>query len=262
METAYPAYLAEIEAGRRRAAENVVVLRTADSTNLMARRVATAFAAARAPAPRAWFLAYAQTSGRGRLGRDWSSPAGKGVYATLLLPEVAAGSLSGLPLAAGLAMCATLEPFLGRRCQLKWPNDVLVDGRKIGGVLIEAWQRGDAAPAALLGLGVNHSHSAPELPGGGATSLQLAGAELPSLAALTWRLVAAVEEELESDERDASRVARYGARSVHAPGERLRCRVGEDLVEGNFAGFDSRGFLRLRTAAGERLLSGGEVIGG
>ena len=159
-------------------------------------------------------------------------------------------------------MCATLEPLLERECQLKWPNDVLVEGRKIGGVLIEAWQRGDSTPAALVGLGVNHSHSAAELPGGGATSLELAGAELSSLAALTWRLVAAVEAELESDEREASRVARYGARSVHAPGERLRCRVGEDLVEGDFAGFDSRGFLRLRTAAGERLLSGGEVIGG
>ena len=106
METAYPAYLAELEAGRPRAAENVVVLRTADSTNLVARRVAAEFAADGAPAPRAWFLAFAQTSGRGRLGRAWSSPAGKGVYATLLLPQVAGGRAVRTAARGGARPCA------------------------------------------------------------------------------------------------------------------------------------------------------------
>ncbi len=259
----YRAYLDELGAERPAAIENAVVLRSTDSTSSVARRIAAEAAGDGAAPARAWILAFEQTRGRGRHGRSWTSPAGQGVYATLLLPEVAAERLPGLPMAVALGVGAALDPLLAGECELKWPNDVLVGGRKIAGLLIESLGRGGQAPAVLIGIGVNHGAEAGELAGGRATSLRREAAratDLPSVAALTWRLAAAVEGEVERAADRASLVARYAARSAHAPGERLRCQVGEDLVEGDFAGFDGRGFLRLRTASGERLISGGEVI--
>jgi BirA family biotin operon repressor/biotin-[acetyl-CoA-carboxylase] ligase len=262
MEDAYRAYLEELTAARPPAIENLIVLRTTDSTNLVARRLAAEAAADGADPVRSWIVAFEQTRGRGRQGRSWMSPAGQGVYATLLLPEVAGELLPALPLAVGLGICAALDPLVGGECKLKWPNDVFVGGRKIAGLLIECLRRGEGAAAVLIGIGVNHGQAADQLPSDRATSLRLAAAAAPSLAACTWRLAVAVEEELERAGGRPALVARYAARSAHAPGDRLRCQIGHDLVEGDFAGFDGRGFLRLRTAAGERLVSGGEVIDG
>ena len=80
-----------------------------------------------------------QRAGRGRLGREWVSPAGKCLSATVLvhtrrMPEDA---LAWMPLAAGLALAEALDPLVADRAGLKWPNDVLVDGRKVAGVLCE-----------------------------------------------------------------------------------------------------------------------------
>ena len=262
VEDGYRDYLEELSAARPPAIENLIVLRSTDSTNQVARRIADEAAADGAAAVRSWIVAYEQTRGRGRQGRSWMSPAGQGVYATLLVPQVEEELLPALPLAVGLGICAALDPLVGAGCKLKWPNDVLVGGLKIAGLLIESLRRGEGAPAVLIGIGVNHGQATDQLPSGRATSLRLAAAAAPSLAACTWRVAVAVEQELERPGGQSDLVARYAARSAHAPGDRLRCQIGHDLVEGDFAGFDGRGFLRLRTAAGERLVSGGEVIDG
>jgi BirA family biotin operon repressor/biotin-[acetyl-CoA-carboxylase] ligase len=114
-----------------------------------------------------------QVAGRGRLDRTWESPEASGIAVSVLLRpiEVPAGRWVWLPLLVGLAVAATVEEC-GIQAGLKWPNDVEVDGRKIAGILLERLDTSDG-PAAVVGVGVNVSMRADELPVDTATSLLL-----------------------------------------------------------------------------------------
>jgi BirA family biotin operon repressor/biotin-[acetyl-CoA-carboxylase] ligase len=131
-----------------------------DSTN--------AYAARRLPEmPHGTFVtAAAQTAGRGRLGRRWHSPSGGNVYMSCVVkafPPVPAAALPGvLTLTMALAACDAIERA-GVAPTLKWPNDVLVDGRKVAGILAQATYEGPQATAAIVGVGINVNMTAAEL---------------------------------------------------------------------------------------------------
>lgn len=109
----------------------------------------------------AMVLARAQTAGRGRAGRGFVSPAG-GLYVSVVVrPKAPAHAWSPLPLVAGAAMASALRER-GFPAELKWPNDVLLSGRKVGGVLVET--RLDADPFAIVGIGVNLTAPPSDLP--------------------------------------------------------------------------------------------------
>jgi BirA family biotin operon repressor/biotin-[acetyl-CoA-carboxylase] ligase len=137
-----------------------------------------AYAAGRA-APGAVLVAEEQTHGRGRLGRSWSAPPRSGLFFSVLLDPLGAGvpeeRLTWLPLLTGVAVATALSRAAGVDTALKWPNDLLVfvggEERKLGGILAER-----AGDAVVLGIGVNVSLRADELPVPQAGSLQLAGA--------------------------------------------------------------------------------------
>ena len=117
-------------------------------------------------------LAEQQTGGRGRLDRSWSSPPGAGLtFSVLLRPSRPAPSWGWLPLLAGVAVTAALREHAGVQAGLKWPNDVLVGGRKCAGILAEV-----AGEAVVLGVGLNVTTTDAELPDERATSLALAAA--------------------------------------------------------------------------------------
>jgi BirA family biotin operon repressor/biotin-[acetyl-CoA-carboxylase] ligase len=129
-------------------------------------------------------IAEEQTAGRGRLGRSWTAPARSGLFFSVLLepePEVPAAHWGWLPLLAGVATVTALSRAAGVDTALKWPNDLLVhvDGeeRKFGGILAETTETYDRANAVVLGIGLNVSLRAEELPVPGAGSLLLAGAK-------------------------------------------------------------------------------------
>jgi BirA family biotin operon repressor/biotin-[acetyl-CoA-carboxylase] ligase len=279
----FAAFLRDILALRpppaERGPENLAVLERVESTNLLAKAVAADYHRECQDMPEALFLAYEQTGGRGRLGRSWSSPAGRGVYATLARPIDAAyrsHALGTLPLLVGVGLCRGLDRHLAAPCRLKWPNDLLAEGRKIGGILIESMVRPGACVMVMMGFGINYGQSAAELPVEGATSLALAGRAEGAgvgLPLLTWELVAAVERELAHLGDEAYAVAAYRERSVHRPGDRIVARTGEATVEGRFAGFDEHGYLLLargngdggeevRIASGEVIESAGTADGG
>ncbi len=241
-------YVAELERGHRRVwaaaagrreADNLVVVSKTASTNLLARGVAVDFESEGLNLAPLLVLALEQSAGRGRQGRSWSSPRGKGVYATLARLYPAPELLPALPLLAGVGLCRAMAPHLARGCRLKWPNDLLVpddgaaggrSGRKIGGILIEALVHPGDGCVALIGFGVNHGHRRDELPEG-ATSLLLetgghvgGGVVGVGLADLTWDLVAGVERELEHAGDLPYAVAAWREHSIHLPGDRLRVR--------------------------------------
>src|SRR5689334_3642281 len=115
-------------------------------------------------------VAEAQTSGRGRMGRRWISPPRRSLtFSVLLRPAVPAGLLGWAPLLAGVAVASALQRTAGVDARLKWPNDVLVDGAKIAGILAERWGN-----AVVIGTGINVLQQRGELPVPTATSLLVA----------------------------------------------------------------------------------------
>jgi len=150
---------------------DVVVTASTSSTN------ADLAAAAREGAPEGTVhTTDHQVAGRGRLDRTWDSPEGSGIAVSVLLRpvDVEPARWVWLPLLVGLAVAATVEES-GIVAGLKWPNDVEVDGRKIAGILLERVETPDG-PAAVVGVGLNVTLRAEELPVETATSLQLEGA--------------------------------------------------------------------------------------
>ena len=249
----FSGYIGEIERLRpERAPENLVVLPVVDSTNRIARAIVQEYETEEQPLPPLLILALEQSGGRGRQGRTWTSPAGKGVYATRVLSVEDAGALQTLPLLVGVGLCRALAPL---PCRLKWPNDLLVEGKKIGGILIEAMVHAEGESRALIGFGVNVSQD-PEMPESSTSVQRLGGTG--SLEDVTWKLVEGLERELEHLGDLAYAAAAYRELSVHRPGDRIVCRVGEGAVEGVFVEIDDQG--RLVLDDGTRL-SSGEVIG-
>ncbi len=236
-----------------------MVLQRVDSTNALARRVMAHRSALGLPNRAAIFLAWEQTRGRGRLGRPWSSPGG-GVYVSRLVPVRSAAELSLLPIRAPTALCRALREFVDAPCRLKWPNDLLVGGRKIGGVLVEALSEGSRPRAAVVGFGINHGPVEADDGAAGVTWMQRESASPPSPAKLALALIAALEEELAGPSEPAGAVAAYRDLCVHRRGEWIRCRSGEQTVEGRFRDIDEAGFLLLDSDGGVRRVAAGELV--
>lgn len=250
----FAAFCADL-AGRN-VGENVLALASVDSTNRLARALVERLGP---ECPPTTIVAWRQLAGRGRLGRSWASPAGRGVYASLtrVLPRE---GLLALPLLAGAGVATAVARATGLDCRLKWPNDVVVGGRKLGGVLIEAVVRGGASMAGtVIGLGVNVGHRKEDLPHGGATSLWLESGARPGLAALLAEIVAAVDGELRRCTDEGYAVERFSRLMIHRLGDRLTCRLPGEEVTGELLGFDRRGLVRLRVAGQERRLAAAEL---
>lgn len=101
-------------------------------------------------------IATSQSQGRGRSGRRWDSPASAGLYCSLLLrPHVPISEFASFSIAAGLAICDALDPDGRVGLQLKWPNDVVVGGKKLAGILTVSNLVGELVDSAVLGFGIN-----------------------------------------------------------------------------------------------------------
>jgi BirA family transcriptional regulator, biotin operon repressor / biotin---[acetyl-CoA-carboxylase] ligase len=118
-----------------------------------------------------------QGAGRGRLDRTWTSPPRAGITVSFLVrPDVPAGRRSWLPLLTGVALAESVGAVTGVRASLKWPNDLLaLDGRKLAGILAESVSSADG-PAVVVGVGLNVSTRADELPSTGTSLAQVTGA--------------------------------------------------------------------------------------
>lgn len=263
----YDRFFQELLERRRREGgpENVVILSAVGSTNALARAIATHYQNEDEKLRPLVLLAFEQTGGRGRQGRRWSSPAGKGAYVTRVIEAADPALLQTLPLLVGVGLCRALSAHLPVPCRLKWPNDLLVEvageRKKIGGVLIEALVRPGESAVGIIGFGVNLFHEAADLPETG-TSLHLLGGDGASLAGLTWDLVEGVEAELAHLGDPSYAVESYRPLSVHQPGERIVCRLGDTVIEGAFAGFDEAGRLLLDSEGRRIPVAAGEVIEG
>lgn len=252
---AYAKGLQKLLRGRGRA---LVVQRQIDSTHLLARRITEEHAREETSPPALDMLAWTQSSGVGRGGHLWSSPEGAGIYATQICPHLAAEGRQFLPLRVAVVLCDVLNQHLSGRCQLKWPNDLMVDGHKLGGVLIDVLGRG-ADTTGLVSFGVNVFGGPEIFAEERATSVEREGGSIDSLQDLAEELLRAVEGAVTLPVDGAEIVEEYRSRSLHQPGDRLRCRVGAEDVYGEFRGFDKHGFLLLSVEGEVRRVAAGEV---
>jgi BirA family biotin operon repressor/biotin-[acetyl-CoA-carboxylase] ligase len=204
-----------------------------------------------------WIVADRQSQGRGRSGRSWHSPPGN-LYASLLLhlgcPPATAQQLS---LVAGVATIEALSALAGdvlatKRLRLKWPNDILLDGAKLGGILIESTTI-TMRQIAVVGIGVNLASAPAEL-GHSATYLGTLG-RLPAPDDVVRALVPAVQHWLAIWQEGAEFGAIRSAWLERAgpPGEAIAVNTGTGPTAGTFLGLDETGALLLRNRGGCKL---------
>ena len=173
-------------------------------------------------------VAESQTAGRGRLERTWVSPPRAGLtFSVLLRPDVAADRWGWLPLWAGTAVALAVREQTGVDALLKWPNDVLVGGRKLGGLLAEVPVPG----AVVLGIGLNVTTGVDELPPE-ATSLRLSGATTTDREIVLREVLRRLSDQLSARDPDAYRrlCATVGSRvRVELPGGQVREGLAEEV---------------------------------
>ncbi|MSO61296.1 MAG: biotin--[acetyl-CoA-carboxylase] ligase [Acidobacteria bacterium] len=198
-----------------------------------------------------------QTAGRGRRGRGWESPRAAGLYFSLVArpPLRANASLPLLTLAAGVAVRDGIQAALGVAPQLKWPNDVLIDRRKLAGILAEGLAVGTVSQAVVIGVGLNLQPSSyPPDVAARATSLEGELGRAVERGPLLAEILAALWDRLATLERSPSDILQaWRAASPSATGTR----VDWDGRHGITAGIDDSGALLVRTASGtERVIAG------
>ena len=212
-------------------------------------------------------VAEEQTAGRGRLGRTWHSPPGDNLYCSIVLrPPRAPAEVPQIALVAGLAVADAVQETAGRRPAIKWPNDVLLDGKKVCGILTEMESEMDRVHHVIAGIGVNlNTRRFPRELREKASSLLLLTGRPVERAPFTARLLAALE----------ARYGRYlsvGFASVRTEWESYSCLTGTEVrvqgpggeVAGRVLGIDDDGALRLRGADGRvnRIVAGEVTLRG
>jgi len=193
-----------------------------------------------------------QTAGRGRLGRRWESPPDRGLYVSLLLrPDLPMTEAGKLTILSSVATVDAVEAISGQRPRIKWPNDLMLGGRKLAGLLIETERKGGRLGFAVIGIGVNVRQEAadfsPEVRGS-ATSLYLETGHRHRRADLLVALLHAFGKRL-SRPFDETRDAWTG--SSLTLGQRVTLTTVRGRKHGQALGLDESGALLLRGDSGE-----------
>jgi BirA family transcriptional regulator, biotin operon repressor / biotin---[acetyl-CoA-carboxylase] ligase len=222
------------------------------STNDVARRLAS-----RGAPHGTIVISELQSRGRGRSGRSWSSPAGAGLWISVVLRAEGGEGPGALPLLIGLLAAACLDDAVhDGRVRIKWPNDLQVGDRKIGGILCESTWSGSAPVSIIVGIGLNVHQTEADFPADlrdRATSVRIAGGRDPDRLALATCLVRSILE------RTGDPLTLTGAELsdlekrnflLDAPVQVTEPESGGALIAGTALGIDTTGALLVRDAAG------------
>lgn len=210
------------------------------------------------------FVAEEQTSGRGRLGRVWYSEKSSGIYCSVLLrPTLPPAAAPALTLMAGLAAQRAVQHSTGLVADIRWPNDLLLNGRKVAGILTEMHAEVDRVHAVVIGFGinVNHAHMPDELKAI-ASSVRLEGGRAYSRSQILVSLLKELERLYHQMLREGSEaiVNQWALASSYASGKRVRVLRNGQEFRGVTRGLRSDGSLLVRFDDGrEEALVSGEV---
>jgi BirA family biotin operon repressor/biotin-[acetyl-CoA-carboxylase] ligase len=208
-------------------------------------------------------ISEAQTRGRGRIGRDWVSPAGEGVYLSIILrPNLRPAQVLQIPLIAGVAVSKAIKRVTPLQPRVKWPNDITLGGKKVGGILTETSSEIDRVNYIILGIGVNVNTQRSLLPEsirGTATSLAEECGGYISRVRFLQCLLAEFETLYNEFLVSGFDTIREKWKALdNTIGSRVKVSSGAEEIEGEALDIDREGFLLVRTKDGDvkRIISG------
>lgn len=252
--------LAELKSIRKTAwiGEEICYYPVLDSTNTRAKQLAE-----EGYPSGTLVIAEHQEAGRGRRGRSWDSPHGSGIFMTLMIkPDIKPNNASMLTLVAALAVAAAIRKCTGRPAGIKWPNDIVMNGKKVCGILTEMSAQVDYVNHVVVGVGINvYNESFPEEIEHMATSLYLETGEKYDMAHLieeVWEQFEQYYEIFLQTEDLSGLVKEYEAHLVNMH-QIVRVLDLKEPFEGRARGITARGELMVDTWESRRLVSAGEV---
>jgi BirA family transcriptional regulator, biotin operon repressor / biotin---[acetyl-CoA-carboxylase] ligase len=207
-------------------------------------------------------VAREQTAGRGRHGRTWVSEKDAGLYFSLVLrPKIETHLLPLITLMTAVAVHQSIEAAFKIECDIKWANDIHVQGKKICGILAETVET-EKGLAVIVGIGINlkSSNFPPEL-AETATSIEKETGAVPNLGTFLPVLTSFLEKYCDLLYQDAAKIrAEWSARSSYAFGKEVKIRLENETIFGTTCGIKENGALRLELATGEvRSIHAGDV---
>ncbi len=240
--------------------ENLVLFEIIGSTHGMARRVIAEMDDESHKLGSTLIVADRQDSGEGRGDRTWESPAG-GLYLNWLRSGLDAETIARLPMLAAIAAHAAVTGIGVSGARIKWPNDILVDGKKLAGLLVFA--RHGEINWVTVGLGINLD-SAPTIEDPQALPATAVTEHVTELDLESCRhsLVCRFVSELDrSMNEPGPALARWRELLIQRPGDAMQVRLSSGkVVSGILVDFSQEGFLRLRENGNERVITGGDII--
>jgi BirA family biotin operon repressor/biotin-[acetyl-CoA-carboxylase] ligase len=244
----------------RSVVENVLIIESIDSTQACALRLVDQAEAEEIILPTTLIIAGEQEQGRGRSDRSWVSPPG-GLYLSWVASSIGADAIARLPM---IAAAAVSEAILGlgiENVQIKWPNDLLIDGRKCAGCLIHA--RHGETTWVVVGIGINLGHT-PDVPEDQTLRPTSVADHLHGKMTddVVNRIIRVTVEELAAGIADAdASLVRWKKRLIHRPGDEMTIRLGDESeIHGRFTGLTDGGHLRVECDGKERTIATGDVV--
>ncbi len=211
-----------------------------------------------------WIMARHQTAARGRRGRTWAHPAGNLAATLIYKPEATAAEAARRSFLAANALFETLAIYIDRtKLALKWPNDVLLNGGKVAGILLESAGRGPFIDWLSVGIGVNLVSVPAAVTGAAFAPVSLLGEGGESVAPdvfLTTLASTYATQEAKLDALGFKRIREDWLRHAARLGEEITARTGTDEVTGIFSSIDDDGNLILVTATGRRAIPAADVF--
>ncbi len=207
-------------------------------------------------------VAETQTKGKGRLGREWFSPKHKGIYASLVLrPQLPPNATPLLTLVCAVSICEAIKEATALDARIKWPNDILIHNKKLGGILTELNAETDRTHFVVIGFGLNINNDKKSLLAG-ATSLKEQLKDEINRASLLKKILLIIEENYLYLEKHGSTLILEKWRAANITlGRRVRINSHHRILEGEAIDIDSDGALLLRNDSGlTQKVSSGDVV--
>jgi BirA family biotin operon repressor/biotin-[acetyl-CoA-carboxylase] ligase len=205
-----------------------------------------------------------QTQGRGRMGREWFSPPEVGLWMSLILrPQIPPSRAPGISICAGLALAQSVKELTGMDAKIKWPNDCVINGKKVAGILLELSAELDKIDFVILGVGVNVNQNKKNFPKSlirKATSLKIElGEPISRLMFLKLFLKNFENIYLEFKKNGLTRLRLEINRLSFLLGKKIKVRLGRKILKGEAKDVNEEGSLIVKTRKGEKVISAGEV---
>ncbi|MGZ8867995.1 MAG: biotin--[acetyl-CoA-carboxylase] ligase [Thermoanaerobaculia bacterium] len=243
---------------RLKAIESLAIIPRVASTNLVARRIVNECIENELSLPQAMIVAREQLAGRGRNQRSWSSPPGKGIYATTLVTRKA-GEMGLMPLNVATIIARYLIDVFGVDARIKWPNDIIAGGRKLAGILIEGRVQDGRAHLAI-GTGINLEPVRDDDRPNSTSVSEVARKNYTGVDDAIVSFIEHIDAGLaRRDSRDRV-LADWRALSIHKNGDAISCTIGERTVSGSWAGIDDHGRAVITSSDGDVAISAGDLI--